>query len=411
MKKQVYIFALIICLVSVVANANGQKKGKVSKVRRVDISQEAQQQAERFWLERLTKCGQSYYAKSTIGDRIVEFSGVTVRVQPSTIDQVSAMNGYQFRGLMRLNFTANRDFIPKTKTWTDWSSVGRGDYARGIIKKNGKWNIENGSNFDGSNRITRIACADALNPTDYANRLQESNSKEQDYEMFRTAEKYGIFVSTDPTPPIDLYRSLYSSKNNGRAIRRVSFAPNGSWIYTMVESYPIGQGLSDSIKNKLGKVKIPSLIAFSPDDGWVIVHQDNGSHKTTPFYNNTSTELSEKLEELNNNKEDSIFEIWSLEIRGSKDWVVVFNYEKRGNDYPDWECWCSDDLQEALKKTNNLRQVVLSPSGGWLVISGKNDIDSFDIPQTLLDKLNELREQDRPIGRVVIAPDLSWIIY
>lgn len=142
------------------------------------------------------------------------------------------------------------------------------------------------------------------------------------------------------------------------------------------------------------------FVAFGPDEGWVVVFNDNGF-----FSRGIPTDASDALLELN--EDDS--EINDIAFHEDGGWVIIFD------SFGYWFDGIPSDLGDALIELNEdeseITDVELYGDDGWVIIIGSNGYWYDGIPRRMADRIVELNESNEEIVDVAIMEDGSWIIF
>jgi hypothetical protein len=110
------------------------------------LSGEAGGKAQRFWAERFTKCGDSYYGvifdAVSLTKRICEYKNVNFSVTADKLTEADKLNGVEWQGRAYMKWTLIRCFGEPLKEgqWTKWQD-GRSDasYKVFLQRKGGEW--------------------------------------------------------------------------------------------------------------------------------------------------------------------------------------------------------------------------------------------------------------------------------
>jgi hypothetical protein len=67
-------------------------------------------------------------------------------------------------------------------------------------------------------------------------------------------------------------------------------------------------------------------------------------------------------------------------------------------------------LQEVQKDKNEIKQVAFTPTGGWVVLYGKNWFKANGLPEDAAQALFDLHSNGREIYSVAFGPESSWLV-
>jgi hypothetical protein len=65
---------------------------------------------------------------------------------------------------------------------------------------------------------------------------------------------------------------------------------------------------------------------------------------------------------------------------------------------------------ELINQKMSVKQIALSPTGGWLVLYGRNGYKSGDLPSSFLSKLYEINQKNQEVNFVGFAPNGGWVL-
>jgi hypothetical protein len=134
---------------------------------------EAEAEAQRYWNTVLSKCGQSYAAKSyeLLGPRITQWTNVTFHVKPEMTSEAERLNApdVQWRGVAEARGTSRRD--EAGLGWSQWVSVeDRGRiyqvaWRARLTKSTGAWTVSGqvpplSGGPEQSVRVEKVSCND-----------------------------------------------------------------------------------------------------------------------------------------------------------------------------------------------------------------------------------------------------------
>ena len=118
------------------------------------LKTEAKREAEKYWLSKLTRCGDSYYRREHFGDRTstpgkdvyYEMKEPDVEVSEMGITDADKLNGLEWTGTSYLTAKVSRSIGDKepVNQWTEWANGAglEGDVAVGMRKEKGQWVVE-----------------------------------------------------------------------------------------------------------------------------------------------------------------------------------------------------------------------------------------------------------------------------
>lgn len=107
---------------------------------------EAERFANKYWDERLTKCGDTRLAHTLLpnmpGISIIEFKGVSVWVNPAQLSEADKLNGFEWSGATGLSPTSWR-YKPNAKSnMSAWVAGASWNGVRMWKKKGEDWQVE-----------------------------------------------------------------------------------------------------------------------------------------------------------------------------------------------------------------------------------------------------------------------------
>jgi len=116
---------------------------------------EAQGEAKKYWLSKITKCGDSYYRREHFGDSTptpgkdvyYELREPDVNVTHYGITEADKLNGLEWTGTIYLTAKVSRSIGDKepTNQWTEWANGPglEGDMSASMKKEKGQWIVKN----------------------------------------------------------------------------------------------------------------------------------------------------------------------------------------------------------------------------------------------------------------------------
>ncbi len=119
------------------------------------LKREAKREAEKYWLSKLTRCGESYYRREHFGDNTpspskdvyYELKEPGAEVSSYGISDADKLNGLEWTGTTYLTAKVSRSIGDKepANQWTEWTNGAglEGDVISTIRKEKGQWVVEN----------------------------------------------------------------------------------------------------------------------------------------------------------------------------------------------------------------------------------------------------------------------------
>jgi hypothetical protein len=180
-----------------------------------------------------------------------------------------------------------------------------------------------------------------------------------------------------------------------RAIPPTSAALPRPYIKATKNGRILSRGIPPAILNSFDKTEVVSDVAFTSDDGWVVVKGKNGFTATALPHR-----LSEALREINKGGS----QISRIASYTNERWVVI----KGRNGYHAHNV--SEGMLEALRKAGDssavIKDVAFSPAGGWVLLSDKANTWTTNVPKELIAALREAKDENV----VAFTPEGGWVL-
>jgi hypothetical protein len=394
--------------------------GQQSRPSPLSLDQQAQQQVDSFWSARVTRCGDSHYTRFRGSGALAEFRGWTVRIEPQRLTEVDRLNGLRYSAIIRFSAVAKREFSIQEGRWTSWSGLVSMLNTNRITNHRGQWSIDENSRWNSSASMQAISCQVALNPVAYASNIRRETANARDVEMIRTAPSVGLYVSDVPTIPMDIFRSLYSLERNFR-LKRVAFAPDGGVAYTIGEGEANGHNpLPSSLVSKIREIRFGIReIAFIPPRGWIMFYDRDGGNTTYWVGEGIPQTFQDYLRQNSRSTSEGPAlpngtGLVSVSFGPDEMWVIILR-ERSTRDRRWWQCWCSQEVQEAMKTAeqqspNGLYQFHYTANGGFVILHGRNGFITHNAPTSLVETLSRLQQEGHDIQWVATTPEGGWVI-
>lgn len=118
------------------------------------LKSEARREAEKYWLSKLTKCGDSYYRRERYGERTptpgrdvyYELKEPKAEVSEDGVTDADKLNGLEWAGTTYLSAHVSRSIGEKEPLdrWSEWSEGPglEGDVTARMRKEKGRWVVE-----------------------------------------------------------------------------------------------------------------------------------------------------------------------------------------------------------------------------------------------------------------------------
>lgn len=151
-------------------------------------------------------------------------------------------------------------------------------------------------------------------------------------------------------------------------------------------------------------------IAFPPNGGWFI--NDEGIYR----YRGLASDVVAKIKELGSFSGDSITEVAFSPDGG---WVVVNQYAQFfGNNIPEALVKKLSDIRENrnLYGAHDLvYSIAFAPNGGWVVVFGDfggegRKVEARHLPVDAANTIRELMREQRRIYQVAFSPEGGWVV-
>lgn len=127
------------------------------------LDAEAYAEARKYWRERISKCGDSFYAKDNIFAN--EYKDFTFNVEPTRISRADTLNGIEWKGGTRGRAATSRTYSPQQTLhyntgWNRWSNglPGGSSLFANVKKEKGQWTVTPG--FASGGNLKAIKCSE-----------------------------------------------------------------------------------------------------------------------------------------------------------------------------------------------------------------------------------------------------------
>ena len=104
-----------------------------------DQNAEASAQAETYWGQLLTKCGESYLYKGDKSATLQEFRDVSFEIVPRQLTEADKLNGIRWAGAFTLTAKAHREQSGRSNQWGKWKEGGSLEFKAKDVQ--GKWHF------------------------------------------------------------------------------------------------------------------------------------------------------------------------------------------------------------------------------------------------------------------------------
>jgi hypothetical protein len=144
-------------------------------------------------------------------------------------------------------------------------------------------------------------------------------------------------------------------------------------------------------------------LAFSQDNGWVLLWGPNGWRSR-----GVPEKLNEKLSELNNARH----EIKRVVLTPEDRWIVLW---ARDNSIDSWNSRgfpqaLTDVLHRLDSQYSTIKDIAFSRDGSWVILHGFNGFVSEGIPDSAVETLNALRGKYIPFKQIAFTSNDGWVI-
>jgi hypothetical protein len=399
----------------------------------MNLTAQAQEEARKFWAARMVKCGDSFYWKTSsrgIRPELIQAKYFDFTVTSRPVTEADRLNGITWKGATQGRFSVYR-YYKSNEGWTRWfqgqsSGIGLSSSESLMERRNGQWKIsDHFTTLAGS--MVAVTCAYARDPAAAQERADKQNHDVQqsaaDVQMYKDAEKLGLFFSKNPAPPLEMLRSLYKMRGAGRPIHGMYFAANGGWLI-LSEGRAAYEGLPSSAQANLMEAQPGKITdaAFTPNGGWAIRRDDSGDHKSVWRSENIPSQLRQLMDSITSKSTYDIYgratRFGSVGINSDDQWFLTFSVhsDSRPTEYKWAEVGIKGSLIHAtldtiMSQSREPTGVVFAPNGGWITLYGGKCFQALNVPQELANKLSELSGQAMSIQNVAIANNGAWVIH
>ena len=398
----------------------------------MNLNAQAQEEAKKFWAARMVKCGDSFYWKTSsrgIRPELIEAKYFDFTVTSRLVTEADRLNGITWKGATQGRFSVYRYYKPN-EGWTRWfqgqsSSIGLASSESFMERRNGQWNINAHFTTLAGNMVA-ITCAYARDPAatqqQELKQAQDSQQSAADVQMYRDAEKLGLFFSKNPAPPLEMLRSLYKTREARRPIHGIYFARNGGWL-VLSEGRATYKGLPPGAQANLESE--PGMIrdaVFTSNGGWAIRRDDSGNHKQVWRSENIPSRLRQLMDSITSKSTYDVnlraTRFGPVGISSDDKWFLTFgaHSSNRPTEYKWEEAGILGSLLHATLNTimsegREPTNVVFAPNGGWVTLYGGKCFQALNIPQELANKLSALSGQAMSIQSVAVATNGAWVVH
>jgi len=131
---------------------------------------EAYQFASKFWGERLTDCGGSYYIRHNLGASatLYQYQSPSVWVRADEVSEADRLNGFQWVGWTGISTSSWRFKLGSSHVggpptfgpgWSDWAAGTPQDASFRMWKSKGQWHVDTRGSFGTSRIPTAVDCS------------------------------------------------------------------------------------------------------------------------------------------------------------------------------------------------------------------------------------------------------------
>lgn len=376
------------------------------------LDQQARLQANSFWAGKIIRCGESHFTRH--GGLMLEFKGMNILLTADPLSQADRLNGISWRGRTQITATSSRIFSSASTSqfnagWSQWNegiSLPLSLIAR-LVRQNGKWDFAS-SDFSSVKELTAISCEDARNPYRFYQQLKSQAEAKKLEQRRQNAPARGIY--TGNIPPA-MFNAIYEAVDHGN-YRQSAFAPNGGWIVVnklFGFKYSGLPAAATAILDDFTRQRGYNIAqaAISSKNGWILIYglNDKGWHSE-----GISKSLLDRLQELH--KEDQLRtknEIRLITFPRGDGWVMVYGDNAVSADDVPNTAW--EKIVELSNGGERIRAIAFTPSLGWVIVHGRNGWSTYgDVPQEVIDAMQELHDKDWSINTVTFGWNGEWIV-
>ena len=208
----------------------------------------------------------------------------------------------------------------------------------------------------------------------------------------------------------------------GIEIRHIAFTPTGSgvilygrndaWVQATTTLPPTLKskidGLIDKMRELINTDKQVYSVAIDSDGCWVILHNGNEPGRQEATWRQCiDTSLADNIRKFYSEGKEI------REIQFAPDdttaWSTLFA-PSGGYHSASTPKVTLDKLNELASAGTAIRSMAYSPSGGWVILHGRNDLTWNGIPQRAIDKIRELYAAGRQMKQIAFTASGGWII-
>jgi len=413
----------IVCMF--VSDALAQKKRQTPLAKKESVrslESKFRELAYAFWMNRLTACDGDFYTRDSI--YIHQFKNPTITTNSNSLTRADRLNGIEYLGTTTLIVDASRTYSHRSTSyqaegWSRWANgftmaMGGIDLTATVKRVKGKWLVIPNSISQAGN-LQAVSCADAANPAAFYRRLEEQAFSAEVRKFRANAVQMGIIAHNIPPA---MWKGMYEAgglygERLYTTVGWVYLAPNGGWATRGRNGYRSENLLS---AENWEKAKSNWVEQVTKDGGYVFLPSglDNNGHPKRGF-------STEKI------PQSLLDELWKYYNKGL--WIKMVRIGYGGEwflivqDFGGRQSWAwsglPDTAAEALnriyedydkRRGATVRDIAFTPNGGYVIVAGRNDYWTENVPPEAADMLKGLRERNFEISQVTFGPEDSWII-
>jgi hypothetical protein len=233
----------------------------------------------------------------------------------------------------------------------------------------------------------------------------------------RDALEYGLYSENLPN---NLFLSICQAMRYGKYNRTI-FAPNGGWVILPAEwlfGYT-SSGLPAEAAAGLSGISTPTQVAIAPNGAWLCVY---GVNEKGFRSNNLPQDMLDKMWELYNEDRGQFRNqnpLAQVTFAPNGGWLILYNHvtpatgfgmdrHERRAAYNNLPPVLRENLTELLNHGESVWRVAFTPSGGWVILYGKNGYWDHEIPIGAKNLLSELNKKGMDIRDAFFGPKGGW---
>ena len=204
--------------------------------------------------------------------------------------------------------------------------------------------------------------------------------------------------------PTNAIEKLNSSITQGVKIGVIAFTGNDGWVIVKNQNGAYGHNLPHALVDHIKTLNqqphsVINTIAFAPNGGWVIINGGNGFAQ-----HDIPSALLDEIRTLN--RRGSVINTIAFAPNGG--WVIV----NGGNGFAQHDIpqTLIDRLRTLTRLGSVINKIAFAPNGGWVIIQDQNGASWYNIPQTLINHLKTFNQQGSVIVAIAFAPNGGWVI-